>query len=63
MRLIVCVFGGNMEYIKKKDIVETLQKYIDARKNKNCSKQAIIERTAFEYALKIVEKAETYDFK
>lgn len=52
-----------MEYIKKKDIVEQLQKYIDARKNKNCSKQAIIERVAFEYALKVVEKVETYDFK
>lgn len=50
-----------MEYIKKKDIVETLQKYIDARKNKNCSKQSIIERTAFEYTLAIVEKAQVYD--
>lgn len=52
-----------MEYIKKKDIVETLEKYIEARKSKNCSKQAIIERVAFEYALAIVNKAETKDFE
>lgn len=46
------------EYILKKDIVERLQKLIDARKNKNCSKQSIVERTAFEYALAIVNSVE-----
>jgi len=53
----------NMEYIKKEDIVNTLQKFIDARQNKNCSKTTIIERKAFEYALAIVNKAKTYDFE
>lgn len=50
-----------MEYIKKEDITNVLQKLIDARKNKNCSRQTIIERKAFEYALAIVNKAETYE--
>lgn len=52
-----------MEYIKKKDVEELLQKYIDARKNKNCSKSTIIERKAFEYALAIVHKVEVYNFE
>lgn len=52
-----------MKYIKKQDVVDLLQKYIDARKNKNCSKQAIIERRAFEYALAIVNKVEEKDFE
>lgn len=52
-----------MEYIKKKDIVDLLQKYIDARKNKNCSKTTIIERRAFEYALAIVNKVETKEIE
>lgn len=51
-----------MEYIRKQDIKEQLQKYIDARKNKNCSRQTIIERVAFEYAMAIVNKVKTYDF-
>lgn len=51
-----------MEYVKKKDIEETLQNFIDARKNKNCSKTVIIERRVFEYALEIVRKAKVYDF-
>lgn len=52
-----------MEYIKKKEITEVLQKFIDARKNKNCSKSTIIERKAFEYALAIVNKAEVHNFE
>lgn len=51
-----------MEYIKKEDAVNMIQKFIDARKNKNCSKTSIIERKAFEYALTVVKAVKTYDF-
>lgn len=51
-----------MEYIKKEDAVNMIQKFIDARKNKNCSKTSIIERKAFEYALAVVKAVPTYDF-
>lgn len=50
-----------MEYIKKEEIKALLQKFIDARKDKNCSKQTIIERRAFEYALSVVDKCQTYE--
>lgn len=53
---------GEMKYIKKEEIIETLQRMIDARKNKNCSRQTIIERKAFEYALAVVEKLEEHEF-
>jgi hypothetical protein len=52
-----------MEYIKKEDVVRVLEKFIDARKTKNCSKATIIERKAFEYALAIVNQVETHDFE
>lgn len=52
-----------MEYIKKSEVEEILQKFIDARKNKNCSKTTIIERTAFEYALKVVQSVKVYNFE
>lgn len=52
-----------MEYIRKDDIENAIQKFIDARKNKNCSKQTIIERVAFEYVLQVVKKLNVYDFK
>lgn len=52
-----------MKVIKVDEVEEKLQKFIDARKNKNCSKQAIVERTAFEYALVIVKGCETYDIE
>lgn len=51
-----------MEFISKEEITETLQKFIDARKNKTCSKTSVIEKTAFEYALAIVNKAKVYEF-
>lgn len=51
-----------MEYLKKNEIVEVLQKLIDARKGKNCSRQTIVEARAFEYALAIIEKAKVYEF-
>lgn len=51
-----------MEYIKKSDITEALQKLIDARKNKPCLRQALLEKVAFEYALAIVNKAKVYEF-
>lgn len=50
-----------MEYVNKKEVTEVLQKLIDARKNKNCSRQSIIERKAFEYALAIINKAKVYE--
>ena len=49
-----------MEYIKKEDVTKTLQKFIDSRKC-NCSKQTIIEKKAFEYALAIVNKCKVYE--
>ena len=52
-----------MEYIRKKDVVDRLQALINARKDKNCSKQSIIERTSFEYALAIVNMVETYNIE
>lgn len=52
-----------MEYIKKSDITEALQRFIDARKDRNCSRQALIEKTAFEYALAIVNRAEVHEFE
>lgn len=57
-----CFQRYDMEYIKKEDAVNMIQKFIDARKNKNCSKQAIVERKAFEYALTVVKSVKTYDF-
>lgn len=50
-----------MEYIRKEEVVNVLQKLIDARKNKNCSRQSIIERKAFEYAMAIINKAKVYE--
>lgn len=49
-----------MEVIRKKDITERLQKLIDARKDKNCSRQTIVERTAFEYCMAIVNSVQSY---
>lgn len=51
-----------MEFIKKEDVEAVLQKYIDSRK-KNCSRTTIIERTAFEYALRIVRSVKVYNFE
>lgn len=51
-----------MKYIKKEELTQVLQKMIDARKNKNCSRQTFIERKAFEYALAVVEKLQEYEF-
>lgn len=50
-----------MKYVKKSEILEVLQKFIDARTDKNCSKQQIIERRAFEYTKAIVEQVREYD--
>lgn len=52
-----------MEYIKKEEVTNYIQRFIDARKNKQCSKQAIVEKTAFEYALVIVNKCEVFNFE
>lgn len=52
-----------MKYIRKSDVEEVLQKFIDVRKDKNCSKQQIVERRAFEYALAVVRQVKEYDFQ
>lgn len=49
-----------MQYIRKDEVVKLLQKFIDSR-TCNCSKQTIIERRAFEYALSIVNKVDVYE--
>lgn len=48
-----------MEYLKKQDVINTINKFIEARKNKNCSKQVVIERTVFEYVLNIINTIPT----
>lgn len=50
-----------MKYVKLDEIEETLGKYIEARKKKNCSQTMIIERKAFEYALAIVKRCKVYE--
>lgn len=45
-----------MKYVSKDEILKVLQKLIDARKNKTCQRQAIIEMKVFEYCRTIVEK-------
>lgn len=44
--------------VSKDEIVKRLNALIDARKNKNCSRQAVIEAQCFKYILAIVEKLE-----
>lgn len=49
-----------MEYIKKQDIVELLERFKAAReKKKNCSKQSATEYAIFDYVLKLVETLDT----
>ena len=50
-----------MEYIKREEVEKILQKFIDARKCE-CSKTAIIEKRAFEYAKAVVNKVKRYEF-
>lgn len=50
-----------MEYIKKEEVLKTLQKLIDARKCQ-CAKTTLIEKRAFEYAVAIVNKQKVYNF-
>ena len=50
-----------MEYIKREDVIKILQKFIDARRCE-CSRTAIIEKKAFEYAKAVVNKVKTYNF-
>lgn len=49
-----------MEYIKKQDIVELLERFKAARESKkNCSKQSATEYAIFDYVLKLVETLDT----
>lgn len=50
-----------MKYIKKEEALEKLQKLIDARKNRNCNRQALVEAQAFEYAKVIINSCEEID--
>lgn len=45
-----------MKYVSKDEILNVLQKMIDARQNKTCQRQAISEMKVFEYCKAIVEK-------
>lgn len=47
-----------MKYIKKDEAIEKLQKLIDARNNKPCNRQALVEQQAFRYALAIINSLE-----
>lgn len=55
------LLGGKMEYIKKEEVLRTLQKLIDARKCQ-CAKTTLIEKRAFEYAVAIINKQKVYEF-
>ena len=48
----------DMKYISKDEVVEKLQALIDARNNKPCSRQALVEQQAFKYALAVVNSVE-----
>lgn len=52
-----------MEFINKKEMLDTIQKFIDARANKNCSKQSIVEKQAFLYVKEVVNKLKVYEFE
>ena len=47
-----------MKYINKQEAVEKLQALIDARNNKPCNRQALMEQQAFRYALAIINSLE-----
>lgn len=50
-----------MEYIKKEDLVNLLEKFKKARESKrNCSKQSATEYAIFDYVLKLVDTLEVH---
>lgn len=49
-----------MEYISKKVLMETLEKFKKAREAKrNCSKNSAMEYAVFEYVIKVVDTIPT----
>jgi len=50
-----------MKYVNKEQAIEKLQKLIDARANKPCNRQAIVESQAFKYAIAIINSCEEID--
>lgn len=51
------------KYIKLDDIINILNKYIEAREKKsNCSKGALIELNIFKLVKTIIERINTYEF-
>lgn len=50
------------KYIKKADVIEILNKLIQSRKRKTCSRTAGLEASAFEYCIAIINKVDSYDF-
>ena len=50
-----------MEYVNKQEIKEKLQRLIDARKNKPCNRQALVEAQAFNYCIAIVDSLEVHE--
>lgn len=47
-----------MKYVNKEEAIEKLQKLIDARNNKPCNRQALVEQQAFKYAQVIINSLE-----
>ena len=60
--LLVCLPETIMEYIKKEDLVNLLEKFKKARESKrNCSKQSATEYAIFDYVLKLVDTLQTHE--
>ena len=54
--------GEEMEYISKKVLMETLEKFKKAREaKKNCSKNTAMEYAVFDYVIKVVDTIETVE--
>lgn len=53
-----------MKYIKKEDLLTTLEKFKQARESKkNCNKTTATEYAIFDYVIKIVDTMPTKDFE
>lgn len=51
-----------MTYIKKQDIIDTLEKFKKARESKrNCNKQSAIEYLMFDYVINIINTLPTHE--
>lgn len=51
-----------MTYIKKQDIIDTLERFKKARESKkNCSAKSATEYAMFDYVLRIIETLPTHE--